>query len=225
MLTEVSKARQHLLLAAAGIRTPYTIVASNSSQLMIAAQGFCGKSFIVKPNRGGKGLGVQLFDSEIALAAAITSNDIFSIDGIYIIQEYIQPPKSQIVRMEFIGGKFHYAVAVDTTDGFELCPADACAIDNTGGEIQQRRKHKFEVIPAYQNPDLAQIEGFLKDQKIDIAGIEYVENDIGQRFVYDINTNTNYNKDAESRAGVQPGIDKLAEYLKGELTRYYPEAL
>ena len=33
-----------------------------------------------------------------------------------------------ITRAEFIGGQFIYAVEVDTSDGFELCPADACAV-------------------------------------------------------------------------------------------------
>ena len=31
--------------------------------------------------------------------------------------------------LENYGGQFLYAVQVDTSEGFELCPADACRID------------------------------------------------------------------------------------------------
>ena len=33
-----------------------------------------------------------------------------------------------ITRAEFVGGRFLYAVEVDTSSGFELCPADACTV-------------------------------------------------------------------------------------------------
>ena len=52
------------------------------------------------------------------------------VDGITLIQQYIQAPKPYITRCEFINGKFLYAVKVDTSEGFELCPADACQIDD-----------------------------------------------------------------------------------------------
>ncbi len=52
------------------------------------------------------------------------------IDGITLIQQYIEAPEPYITRCEFVGGQFVYAVKVDTSEGFELCPADACSIQD-----------------------------------------------------------------------------------------------
>ena len=42
------------------------------------------------------------------------------------MQRYIRAPEPFITRVEFVGGRFLYAVRVDTSQGFELCPADQC---------------------------------------------------------------------------------------------------
>ncbi len=223
--TEVNKAKQYILLQAAGIKVPKTFIANNSTQLVEFAKKFAPESFIVKPNRGGKGLGVQLFQTVEALEWQLENDPSFaSLDGIYLVQEYIKPPKTEIVRMEFIGGKFYYAVAVDTSGGFELCPADACDIEDmfcptTPGEAE---KPKFRIIKDFENPDLPKLESFLKEQKIDIAGMEFVQNEEGDRFVYDINTNTNYNSDAEIATGLEfKGMRRVAAYLKEEFSKVY----
>src|SRR5581483_1526629 len=85
--------------------------------------------FITKHNRAGKGLGVRLFQSIAALEEYIAS-DAFEapVDGITLIQQYIQATEPFITRVEFVGGRFLYAVRVDTSLGFELCPADVCQV-------------------------------------------------------------------------------------------------
>ena len=66
---EISKARQYAALEAAGIRTPDTVLAAGKELLVRAArEHFAAGSFILKPNRGGKGLGVRLFYTVEALA-------------------------------------------------------------------------------------------------------------------------------------------------------------
>src|ERR1700686_11629 len=65
---EISKARQYAALEAAGIRTPDTILVAGKELLIDAArQRFDGVPFILKPNPGGKGLGVRLFSSAGAM--------------------------------------------------------------------------------------------------------------------------------------------------------------
>ena len=50
------------------------------------------------------------------------------IDGLHLLQQYVQARRTPVItRAEFVGGKFMYAVEVDTSEGFELCPADVCA--------------------------------------------------------------------------------------------------
>lgn len=71
---------------------------------------------------------MQLFNWIEELERTLSTGEEFSLDGIALVQEYIRPANGHITRLEFIGGKFYYAVEVDATDGFELCPADACVI-------------------------------------------------------------------------------------------------
>ena len=54
----------------------------------------------------------------------------------------------------------------------------------------------------------------MKANDIDVAGIEFIEDEKGELYVYDVNTNTNYNQTAEREAGVkQTGMGALADYL------------
>jgi glutathione synthase/RimK-type ligase-like ATP-grasp enzyme len=139
---EVSKIRQHRELAGRSFDVPRTAAAFGPQALVEAAGGFT-PPFITKHNQGGKGLGVRRFDSHAELEAAA---DEFApgganapIDGITLIQEYVQPAQPFITRAEFIGGRFHYAVRVDVSGGsFELCPADACAVPGTGARSRRR---------------------------------------------------------------------------------------
>ena len=120
---ELSKVAQYAALEALGIRTPRTVAVIGRQPLVEAARRF-PPPFITKHNRAGKGLGVRLFHDAEALARYVES-DAFepSVDGITLLQEYIEAPEPFITRVEFVAGRFLYAVQVDTSQGFELCPA------------------------------------------------------------------------------------------------------
>lgn len=216
---EVSKVNQYMALNAAGIQTPKTIAVNGKEQILQAAEKMDVRSFITKHNRAGKGLGVRLFHSLEALKEYVDGSEFEpSIDGITLIQEYIQAPEPFITRCEFVGGKFVYAVQVDTSEGFELCPADACRIDDlfcpVGEEVEE--KPKFQVIEGFDDPILKKYEDFLRQNEINVAGIEFIRNAAGDIFTYDVNTNTNYNADAEAAAG-KYGMLELAKFLGEEL--------
>ena len=216
---EVSKVNQYMALNAAGIQTPKTIAANGQEQMLKAAEKMAIPSFITKHNRAGKGLGVRLFHSLEALKEYVEGTEFEpSIDGITLIQEYIQAPEPFITRCEFVGGKFVYAVQVDTSEGFELCPADACRIDDlfcpVGEEVEEQPK--FKVIQGFNDPILKKYEAFLQQNDINVAGIEFIRNASGEIFTYDVNTNTNYNADAEAVAG-KYGMLELAKFLEKEL--------
>jgi glutathione synthase/RimK-type ligase-like ATP-grasp enzyme len=67
---EISKARQCAALEAAGLRTPDTVlVAGKDLRVAAAQQHIAAGAFILKPNRGGKGLGVRLFHTVDALSS------------------------------------------------------------------------------------------------------------------------------------------------------------
>jgi hypothetical protein len=215
---EISKARQYAALEAGGIRTPDTVVVGGKELLVEAARRrFAGGAFILKPNRGGKGLGVRLFQSVEALADHLDSPDYEPpVDGLHLLQQYVGAPVPLITRAEFIGGRFMYAVEVDTRDGFELCPADACAVGEAFCPAGAAPPARFTIIDDIDADLKCQYEAFLATNGIGVAGIEFITDGEGVCYTYDINTNTNYNPDAEARAGCS-GMASLARYLGAEL--------
>ncbi|WP_462406551.1 ATP-grasp domain-containing protein [Gracilibacillus sp. Marseille-QA3620] len=216
---EISKIRQYTALTKAGIKTPATVAATGRENIIEAAKRLGKTPFITKHNRAGKGLGVQLFQSIEALESYLNSPAFVEpIDGITLIQEYIQSPESTITRAEFIGGQFFYAVNVDTSTGFELCPADACQINDLYCPTSEEavEKPQFDIIEDFHHPIISQYEAFLKEAQIDVAGIEFIRDASGTIYTYDINTNTNYHSEAESRAG-KYGMLELAKYLGKQL--------
>ncbi|MFE8696106.1 RimK family alpha-L-glutamate ligase [Cytobacillus sp. FJAT-53684] len=218
---ELSKIKQYTALEVNGIRTPRTIGAVGREQIIEAAKNLGTAPFITKHNRAGKGLGVQLFQTVESLELHVNSPAFEeSVDGITLIQEYIQSPDSSITRAEFVGGKYVYSVRVDTSEGFELCPADACQIGDlfcpVGEEVEIRPK--FEIVEAVDHDLIERYEAFLKAVKIDVAGIECIKNAAGEIFTYDVNTNTNYNSEAETKAE-KYGMLELAKFLREALER------
>jgi hypothetical protein len=217
---EISKTRQYAALEAAGIVTPRTVLVAGRDQLIDAAhQHFAGNYVILKPNRGGKGLGVRLFHTAEALAAYIAGAEYEPpVDGLHLLQQYIRAPVPLITRAEFIGGRFLYAVEVDTSEGFELCPADQCAIGDAFCPAGEDPRAKFTIIDDIE-PELKQrYEAFLAANDIEVAGIEFIRDAAGTVYTYDVNTNTNYNPEAEARAG-RSAMTVLARFLGAELAR------
>jgi hypothetical protein len=220
---EVSKFEQYLSLQAHGVATPRTIAASGREEILAAARALGQAPFILKPNRGGKGLGVQLFDDVAALERALAGlGDVgeISLDGIVLLQQYIRPAAGFITRMEFIGGRYYYAVEVDTSDGFELCPADACAVGEAFCPAPgEQPKQKFRLSESEPDAELvARLESFFRANDAEIAAAEFVSNERGKCFVYDVNMNTNYNQQAERTAGGgRDAMRAVARFLGREL--------
>ena len=224
---EVSKVAQYLALNSAGFRTPKTLAAFGKADLRELARTL-QTPFIIKHNQGGKGLGVRLFESFAEFEKCLNSSEFEqSADGIYLAQEYVKSKAPFITRIEFIAGKFHYAVRVDTSDGgFEFCPAEACEIErkpklaaaacDIGAKFSLRDEIKAEF------PLVKKLENFLQAHKIEIAGVEFIENSQNELVVYDINTNTNYNKtleDALRAQGLQGAADRVVEFLNAEFQK------
>ncbi|WP_226584767.1 ATP-grasp domain-containing protein [Halobacillus litoralis] len=220
---EVSKVNQYMALNQAGIETPKTITAVGKDNILEAARQLGMKSFITKHNRAGKGQGVQLFHSTEALREYLYGPSFEEpVDGITLIQQYIEAPEPFIVRHEFVGGKFVYGVRVDTSEGFELCPADACSIEDlycpTDAQKQEAPRAKLEILQNYKPDIIEKYEQFLNENNVQVAGIEAIQDSDGNLYTYDVNTNTNYNSEAESKAG-QYGMLELARYLGGLLEK------
>lgn len=242
---EVSKVKQALLLESffksqgVDFKTPQTLAVFGKADLINAASSFAknlgNKPFITKHNQGGKGLGVRLFENIEEFRDYVESSEFeLPIDGITLLQEYVESREAFITRCEFIGGKFHYAVRVDTSNGaFELCPADACQIDSlesradskvdsngdskaestkrpalAGAACEVGAGDKFSLRKEIdsKSPIVRCLEQFLALHNIAVAGIEFIESVSGDIVVYDINTNTNYNSTLESKIRESGGV-------------------
>lgn len=216
---EISKARQAAVLDRAGIRTPRSVLAVGNVDIARAALTFDGP-VILKPDCGGKGAGVQLFESGAALAESVEAGRLdASLETTMLVQAYIQPAKPFIIRNEFVGGKHLYSVKVDTTGGFELCPADVCEIDDAVCPVGEKadEPNKFQVLTDFTHPDIVLFEEMLRNEDIEIAGVEFLFDDEGRAWTYDININTNYNGQAEAAAGIagteRAGMMAVARFL------------
>ena len=145
------------------------------------------------------------------------SNFEDSVDGITILQDYIEADPKVIHRVEFINSKFFYTVQVDASESFELCPADVCNIEEQFCPTNPDG-NKFMIIKEYKNPELTNYIKFLQQNEIEIAGIEYMTDVQGVHYTYDVNTNTNYNSVAEKNVGMF-GMKQIAIFLKEELNK------
>jgi hypothetical protein len=236
---EIDKLGQYAALQAAGIATPRTVAAIGREEVLAAARAFGEWPLILKPNRGGKGLGVRLVHSLAAVEEALDDPAAAPLDGVWLVQQYVAAPEPYITRLEFIGGRFHYGVRVDTSEGFELCPADACELPgqllaegaacpagpSDGGGVRP----KFQISYGFRHALIGRLERFLAAHGIEVAGVEFIVDRNGQAFVYDINTNTNYNGDAEARARAEDpafegGMARLARFLGEQLRGQRAEA-
>lgn len=201
---EMSKIEQYAALRAHGVDVPRTVAVIGTDGLREVARRL-PVPFITKHNQGGKGLGVRRFDDHDTFDEAVDDGAVEpGPDGITLLQEYVTPAEPFITRAEFVGGELVYAVRVATTQGFELCPADACALPGEAPLFELRKDHR----PSH----LAALQRFLRRIGIEIAGIEYIETADGRVVTYDVNTNTNYNPDVEAQAD-RSGPGEIARYL------------
>ncbi len=209
---EVSKVRQLTALKAFGIDVPRTIAVIGRDDLVARAVTM-PTPFITKHNQGGKGLGVRRFDDLGSFETYVGSDEFEEpVDGITLLQEYVQPREPFITRAETVGYEYVYAITADTArGGFQLCPADACELDEQGRP--KAAESLFALREGFQHPIIDQFLGFARKYRLEIAGFEFIEAADGRIVTYDVNTNTNYNPDVE-RIAPKSGPGEIARYLQ-----------
>lgn len=214
---EMSKVDQLTALRAAGIDVPRTVAVSGRAGLLDAARRL-PTPFVSKPNQGGKGLGVRRFDSHAGYGEWVAAEqDEPPVDGITLLQEYVEPAEPRITRVEVVGGELLYAITADTgRGGFELCPADACAV-GPSGDTDDAVAPLFALREGFDSPVVGRCLEFARRYGIEVAGFELIEAADGRVVVYDVNTNTNYSPDVEAVAP-RSGPREIARLL-GRLLR------
>jgi glutathione synthase/RimK-type ligase-like ATP-grasp enzyme len=146
---EISKAKQLRLLNRLDIAHPKARVINDPSEAVAAAEGLT-YPVIVKPNVGGSGAGIVSFETPHGLDLAARSGTLeFGPDDTALVQEHLHAEGDSIVRVEFLGGEFLYAIRLRLTPGtFNLCPADYCDIPEvTAGENSPTPIEAFKPSP------------------------------------------------------------------------------
>jgi glutathione synthase/RimK-type ligase-like ATP-grasp enzyme len=221
---EISKVRQYEALRQAGLRTPHTVAVAGGPQTLKEAARHLPVPFITKHNRGGKGLGIQLFRSFEAFVAYVDSAAFEpSMDHITLLQEYIESPEPSITRVEIVDGQFLYAIRSDTSRGFQLCPAERCETGeahcpatDAPSNGNTDRQSLFALRQGFDDPIIAQYIAFTRQNGLDLAGIEFIEDRQGQKITYDVNGTTNYAPGVEERHGLN-GMAAVVRLLAREL--------
>lgn len=206
-----SKARQLSLIASLGYAIPATRVVHRARDLLAAAEGMAWP-LLIKANIGGSGAGIVRFSSADELRAAIADRTVpQSIDKVLLVQDYVPARGGTILRIETLGGRFLYAIEVESGgDSFDLCPADAC--------IAQPGRTAIRMTAITPPPDIIEAaEHIARAVGLDVGGVEVVidDRDSTPRF-YDINAMSNFVADPLNVLGWDPH-DRLIDFLEAQL--------
>ena len=206
---DASKARQLSLLAGLGLGVPATRVVHRRAALAAAAAEL-RFPVVVKANIGGSGAGIARYDSAAELAAAAADGTTpASIDGVLLVQEYVPRRGDIVTRIETLAGKFLYAIDIASDgDTFDLCPADACAVDRPPVTFTEAR-----LAPEL----IAAAERIAAAAHLDVGGIEMMIDDRdGVPRFYDINALSNFVANPLDVLGWDPH-DRLVTFLRGAI--------
>ncbi|MBV8686269.1 MAG: alpha-L-glutamate ligase [Alphaproteobacteria bacterium] len=208
-----SKARQLSLIARLGYAAPETRVVHRREDLLAAAGGMRWP-LMVKANIGGSGAGIVRYADAAELARSIADGSVpESVDAVLLVQDYVPARGGVITRVETLGGKFLYAIEVETGgDSFDLCPADACLA---------RPGRRAVTMRAVQPPPaiVEAAERIARAAGLDVGGVEYLVDDRdGLPRFYDINALSNFVAKPLDVLGWDPH-DRLVDFLKDEIGR------
>ena len=206
-----SKARQLSLIASLGFAIPETRVVHRARDLAVAAAGM-EFPLLVKANVGGAGASIARYGSLEALEQSVADGSVpASIDQVLLLQDYVPARGGSILRIETLGGKFLYALEVESRgDSFDLCPADACVAQPGRAAVRMAAvTPPAEIVEAAER--IAQAVG------LDVGGVEAVidERDGAARF-YDINALSNFVAQPLDVLGWDPH-ERLVDALEGAI--------
>ena len=210
LAVDSSKARQLSLIAGLGYAIPETRVVHRREDILAAARGMAFP-LLLKANIGGSGAGIVRYDDHAALAGAVAERFLpESVDKVLLVQDYVPAEGGRIIRLETLGGRFLYAIEVETGGAFDLCPADAC--------VAAPGREAIRMAAVDPGPELvAAAERIARAAGLDVGGIEVVidARDGVPRF-YDINALSNFVANPMDVLGWDPH-EQLVDYLEAAI--------
>jgi hypothetical protein len=208
-----SKARQLSLIAGLGHSAPETRIVHRREDLLSAAAEM-RFPLMVKANIGGSGAGIVRYADRGELERSIGEGSVpDSVDSVLLVQDYVPARGGVITRVETLGGRFLYAIEVESGgDNFDLCPADACLAQPGRKAV---RMTSVRPAPAI----VAAAEEIARAAGLAVGGVEYLIDDRdGEVRFYDINALSNFVARPLDVLGWDPH-DRLVDFLKAEIGR------
>lgn len=213
---DASKARQLSLIAGLGLGVPRTRVVHRARDLVAASEAM-DFPLLVKANIGGSGAGIVRYESREALAASVADRTApESIDKVLLLQDQVPARGGSILRIETLGGRFLYALEVETAgESFDLCPADACvAAPGRSAVLMRKAEPPREIVAAAER--IARAAG------MDVGGVELMIDDRdGVPRFYDINALSNFVARPLEVLGWDPH-ERLVDYLEAAIAKVKP---
>jgi hypothetical protein len=203
---DASKARQLSLIARLGLLAPASRVVHRRADL-IAAAADLRFPVVVKADIGGAGAGIVKYETPADLGEAVRAGETpVGVNGVAIVQEYAPRRDGRITRIETLNGRFLYAIDIASAgDTFDLCPADACAIDRPPVVFTQAKVPEALIAAA---------EAIAGAARLDVGGVEYLIDDRdGSARFYDINGLSNFVANPLDVLGWDPH-ERLADFLQ-----------
>ena len=210
LAVDSSKARQLSLIAGLGLAVPETRVVHRRKDILAAAEGM-RFPLVLKVNIGGSGAGIVRYDDRAALAEAVAERFLpESVDGVLLVQDYVPAQGGNIIRLETLGGRFFYAIAIETGGSFDLCPAEAC--------VAAPGREAIAMTAVEPGPALVDAaERIAAAVGLDVGGVEVVVDarDGIPRF-YDINALSNFVANPLDVLGWDPH-ERLVDFLEAAI--------
>jgi hypothetical protein len=220
---EFSKTAQIAMLASINAKHPKTVVFNNLNALKKRTD--LRFPMILKPEQGGSGARMFLINSMEELENILqVQPQIWQPDNLLLLQEKLENnPNFGVVRIEFIGKKFLYAMRIVTHGLFNLCPSVVCnPEDLTNGHcdiiLVEMDKPEFFSYPEIKPSELNEALRVFKATGHDIGSVEYLITSKGEQVFYDINANSNLRPSIGEDWGVNP-FDEVVKYLKEEIKK------
>jgi glutathione synthase/RimK-type ligase-like ATP-grasp enzyme len=216
-LLELSKSTQVAMLGKLGIDHPRSITFNDVDSALTCWKG--AWPALLKPEQGGSGARMFLLNSPDELRRLMRDQpSLWLPDNLLLLQEYFPvDPSRGIVRMEFLGGKFLYAMRVISHGAFNLCPSEACNPEGGGAshcaipEQPPSKPVEFYPFPEVPAAAIETGERIMAAGDLDVGGIEYLEAP-GRRIFYDINANSNLRAPIGAAFGFDP-FERVVDYL------------
>jgi hypothetical protein len=224
---ELSKTAQAALLRSLGVPAP-RVWTFNDVAAIGARASEIPFPVLLKPEQGGSGARIVLVESFAHLEALLAQRpEHWLPEHLLLLQEYVpSDPARGIVRMEFLGGEFLYAMRVISHGRFNLCPAPVCNPENgdagvcevSPGESIESPALPVEFFPYKEVPAQAVAWGkaIMAAGKLDVGGIEYLEAQDGRLVFYDVNANSNLRPSVAQAFGFDP-FERVVDYLVREI--------